>query len=182
MTPALSNSESLRFFSPELVLSAGSVIVLLLDRLLARSRHRANLAVAITLGVLALAALGTWSSAHATVLLFDGLVVLDPWANFFRCLFWVATALAVVMAAPSREISAARMGEYCALLLAIAVGLSLMTCAADLVTATLGLELVSIVSYALAGFRSRNRASAEAALKYVLYGGVATGLMVFGLS
>ena len=181
----LTNAQSVPFFAPELWLSAGSLIVLLVDRLVARDPRRAQIAVGLTLAFLAIAAMTTLHAARlapSPIGLFNGLLVLDPWSTFFRYLFWTATALAVVMAAPSREITAGRMGEYCALLLAIAVGLSLMTSASDLVTATLGLELVSIVSYALAGFRSRSRASAEAALKYVLYGGVASGLMLFGMS
>ena len=185
MGPIFGNGASVPYFAPELWLSAGSLTVLLVDRAFARSPRRAQVAVGLTLTFLAIAAAGTLHAsrlAPAPVGLFNGLLVLDPWQTFFRYLFWTATGLAVVMAAPSREISAARMGEYCALLLAVAVGLSLMTSASDLVTATLGLELVSIVSYALAGFRSRSRASAEAALKYVLYGGVATGLMLFGMS
>lgn len=182
MSAVFGNGDSVALFAPELCLSAGSVAVLLVDRAVAKAPRRAELAVALTLGFLAVAAVLTTRGPASPVALFNGLLVLDPWATFFRYLFWAATALAVVMAAPSREISAARMGEYCALLLAIAVGLSLMTLSADLVAATLGLELVSIVSYALAGFRSRNRASAEAALKYVVYGGVATGLMLFGMS
>jgi NADH-quinone oxidoreductase subunit N len=185
VAPFLGNEASAGGFAPELWLSAGALSVLVIDRLMARSHRRAAVAVGLTLTFLAIAALATFQISRVHLLpvgIFNGLLVIDPWAIFFRYLFWTATGLAVLMAAPSREISAARMGEYCALLLAISVGLSMMTAAADLVVATLGLELVSIVSYALAGFRSRNRASAEAALKYVIYGGVATGLMLFGMS
>ncbi len=179
---SLGNLDSLRFFAPELWLSAGSLVVLLVDRFVAAWPRRSRIAVGLTLSFLAIATVVTSQLPSAPQQIFNGLLVVDPWATFFRYLFWTATGLAVLMAAPSREITKGRMGEYCALLLAIAVGLSLMTSSADLVTATLGLELVSIVSYALAGFRSRNRASAEAALKYVLYGGVASGLMLFGMS
>jgi len=179
---SLGNLDSVRFFAPELWLSAGTLVVLLVDRLVAASPRRSQIAVGLALAFLCVATVTTSQLPTLPQQIFNGLLVVDPWATFFRYLFWTATGLAVLMAAPSREISAGRMGEYCALLLAIAVGLSLMTSSADLVTATLGLELVSIVSYALAGFRSRNRASAEAALKYVLYGGVASGLMLFGMS
>ena len=58
----------------------------------------------------------------------------------------------------------------------------LMAAAVDLLTAYLSLETVSIMSYVLAGFRRRSRQSAEAALKYVIYGGVASGVMLYGMS
>src|SRR5688572_7089660 len=74
------------------------------------------------------------------------------------------------------------MGEYCALLLSIGVGLSLMASSVDMLMIAIGVELVSMVSYALAGFRKHHRKSSEAALKYVVYGGVASGMMLFGMS
>src|SRR5260370_18019814 len=111
-----------------------------------------------------------------------GLMVIDPWAILFKYLSWVFAALAIWMAAPSLEIASERMGEYCGLLLGIAVGLSLMASSTDMLMIVIGVELVSLVSYALAGFKKHDRKSSEAALKYVVYGGVASGMMLFGMS
>ena len=60
--------------------------------------------------------------------------------------------------------------------------MNLMAAASDLLMAYLSLEMVSLISYIVVGFRRRSAASAEAALKYVIYGGVASGVMLFGLS
>jgi NADH-quinone oxidoreductase subunit N len=182
---------------PELVLTLGAMFVFLLDLALVRHPRRVALLVGTSLAFLAAAAVTTYVSqvTHYVgadgqlttamaqpVALFNNLIVLDPWAVFFKYLSWGTTALAIWIAAPSLEITSERMGEYCALLLSIAVGMSLMACSTDMLMIFIGVELVSMVSYALAGFRKHNRRSSEAALKYVVYGGVASGMMLFGMS
>jgi NADH-quinone oxidoreductase subunit N len=66
--------------------------------------------------------------------------------------------------------------------LTIVIGISLMAAAEDLIVAYLGMETVSLASYILTGFKQTHRSSHEAALKYVIFGGVASGIMVFGMS
>jgi NADH-quinone oxidoreductase subunit N len=193
---ALDNVQSAPFFLPEMILTAGAMFIFLLDLAVGKSKRRIGIVSAVSLLILAAA---TWATYHVShlpyvwdgqtftalarpVALFHGLIVLDPWALFFKYLSWAITALAIWMAAPSREITRERMGEYCALLLAIAVGLSLMACSTDMLMILIGVELVSMVSYALAGFRKHDKKASEAALKYVVYGGVASGMMLFGMS
>jgi NADH-quinone oxidoreductase subunit N len=196
MQPVLGNGESLAFFAPEIVLTIGAIAVFMLDLFVARHPRRIGILTGAGLVVLLAATIATWIASHKTfefggmqvnalqtpVALFNGLIVLDPWAVFFKYLSWAVTALALVMAAPSLEIASERMGEYTALLLSIAVGLSLMASSTDMLMMVIGVELVSMVSYALAGFRKHHRRSSEAALKYVVYGGVASGMMLFGMS
>ncbi len=194
MLPSLDNAQSLPFFAPELLLTLGAVVVFLLDLAVARAPRRVAILVATSLAFLAGAAYFTWAASRLPVgpsgltamtqpvALFHGLIVFDPWAALFKYLSWAVTALAIWMAAPSLEISSERMGEYCALLLSIAVGMSLMASSSDLLMIAIAVELVSLVSYALAGFRKHNRRASEAALKYVVYGGVASGMMLFGMS
>src|SRR4051812_15965053 len=135
MNATLDNAQSLLFFTPELVLTGGAVFVFLLDLFLSRSARRVGILSAVTLTFLALATYATWQVSHLPVgttgqtalqqpvPLFHGLIVLDPWAVLFKYLSWTVTALAVWIAAPSLEIASERIGEYCALLLSIAVGL-----------------------------------------------------------
>ena len=91
-------------------------------------------------------------------------------------------ALTVLIAAQGKDFPPQRIGEFYALLVAIVLGMFLMASATDLLMIYLAIELVSMVSYALAGFRKGDRKAAEAALKYVIYGGVASGVMLFGMS
>src|SRR5260370_33906593 len=170
--------------------------IFVIDLFLQSSKRRIAIIAISSIGFLVAAAFATHSASvhpyladgqwftpmQRPVGLFYALMVLDPWAILFEYLSWVIAALAIWMAAPSLEISSERMGEYCALLLSIPVGLSLMASSTDMLMIVIGVELVSLVSYALAGFKKHDRKSSEAALKYVVYGGVASGMMLFGMS
>jgi NADH-quinone oxidoreductase subunit N len=114
--------------------------------------------------------------------LFNGMIASDPFATFFKWLFLAAAALTVLIAARSTEFGRQQIGVFYPLLLSIVLGMFLMASAMDLLMMYLAVELVSLVSYALAGYRQGDRKAAEAALKYVIYGGVASGIMLFGMS
>ncbi|HYV47978.1 MAG TPA: NADH-quinone oxidoreductase subunit N [Myxococcaceae bacterium] len=193
MGTVLDNARSIFYFLPEIVLTAGAMLVFLLDLAVANHPRRMAILSWVSIAILAVATWATWLTAHTPydkgmtpaeqpVALFHGLIVLDSWAIFFKYLSWIVTALCIWIAEPSLEVASERIGEYCALLLAIAVGMSLMASSTDMLMMAIGVELVSMVSYALAGFRKHHRKSSEAALKYVVYGGVASGMMLFGMS
>jgi NADH-quinone oxidoreductase subunit N len=192
----LDNAASLPYFAPETILTLGVMAVFVLDLMVRRTQGRVLILSLTSVAFLVAATIATYyvsarpylagaqylTPIQQPVGLFHGLIVLDPWATLFKYIFWAVTGLAIWMAGPSLEISSDRMGEYCALLLSIAVGMSLMASSTDMLMIVIGVELVSMVSYALAGFRKHNRRSSEAALKYVVYGGVASGMMLFGMS
>src|SRR6266403_1277437 len=100
----------------------------------------------------------------------------------WRVLFLGAAALTVLIVPRSGQISPARMGEFIALLFALLLGMFLMASATDLLMIYLSVETVSLVSYVLTSFRRADRKANEAALKYVIYGGVASGVMLYGMS
>ena len=93
-----------------------------------------------------------------------------------------AGALTVVIAAQGQDFPPERIGQFFALLMAIVLGMFMMASATDLLMVYMSIELVSMVSYVLAGFRKGDRKAAEGSLKYVIYGGVASGVMLFGMS
>jgi len=91
----------------------------------------------------------------------------------------------VLLAWRARETEDMRIkgaAEFHALLLTTTLGVYLLSSATDLLTIYLGLETVSLTSYVLAGYHRRDRRASEAALKYVIYGGVASGAMLYGMS
>jgi NADH-quinone oxidoreductase subunit N len=176
------NVLSLGWFRPELCLTAGVVVLLLLDLLWRKSPARvARLAVAALVVFAAAGALLAFQPHDATWL-FNRMLVTDRFATFFKWLFLAAGAVTVVVAALGTELAPPRLGEFYALLVAVVVGLFLMASACDLLMMYLAIELVSMTSYVLAGFRRGDRRATEAALKYVIYGGVASGVMLFGMS
>ncbi|SRR5579875_2337182 len=174
----LDNVASLSHFIPELVLSGAIVLLILLDLIIVNRRVAGALAMAASVATLLLVIAGGASNTW----LFNGMVVFDSFAFFFRLLITLATIVAVWMSIGSVEVRRCEQGEYYAILLSASLGMFLMAEANNLLMAYLSLELVSLTSYILTGFLKHNRRSQEAALKYLIYGGVASGTMIYGMS
>jgi NADH-quinone oxidoreductase subunit N len=116
--------------------------------------------------------------------IFSGMVVVDPFAVFFKILIAVCTIVIVLFSYYSSEVREAtrQMGEYFSLLLAMTLGMFLMAGATNLLMMVLAIELTSLTSYVLAGYTKEASDSSEASLKYILYGAVSTGFMLYGIS
>jgi len=175
----LGNFASLTHFAPELVLAGGILLLVILDLLTADKRRLGDIALLITVVALLLIALepvtqGAW--------LFHRMLVFDSFAIYFRALIALAAIVAVWMSIGSAEVHGCDQGEYYAILLASTFAMFLMAESANLLMAYLALEFVSLTSYILTGFLKHNRRSLEAALKYLIYGGVASGTMIYGMS
>ncbi len=114
--------------------------------------------------------------------LFAGLLVYDNFTVYLRMFLLAFTALVIWLSLltgiPDREDSA----DFYCLLLGATVGMSIMASANHLLMVFIGVEMASLPSYALAGFLKGRRQSSEAALKYVVYGGGAAGVMLYGIS
>ncbi|HUK66165.1 MAG TPA: proton-conducting transporter membrane subunit, partial [Anaeromyxobacteraceae bacterium] len=179
---AVENVRSAGWFQPELWLTFGTLALFLLDVFWRKSPRRAGLMLVATLAVLFGAAAALAFQPATPQALFNGLIVNDAFAIFFKWIFLAGAVLTVLIAAPSGAFPAALVGQFYALLVSIVLGLFLMASASDLLMVFMSIELVSMVSYVLAGFTRGNRKASEAALKYVIFGGVASGVMVFGMS
>lgn len=178
-------------FLPELVICAAIVLLLVLRLFSALDRlHMGSLALVAC--VLALAASwdqwtdsSGWAQVDATIgsrELFTGLLAHDAFTVFLRLFLYSFAALTVVLTLltgiPDREDSA----DFYVLLLGATLGMALMASANHLLMVYIGVEMASLPSYALAGFLKGRRHSSEAALKYVVYGGGASGIMLYGIS
>jgi NADH-quinone oxidoreductase subunit N len=183
LTPLIQdNLASAAGFRPELVLTFGTIVLFMLDLVWRRSPARRSLLTWATLATFGLAALFLVAQPTTSTLLFNRMIASDGFATFFKWIFLAAGALTVLIASQGEDFPSARIGEFYALLVAIVLGLFLMASATNLLSIYLAIELVSMVSYVLAGFRRQDRKAAEASLKYVIYGSVASGLMLFGMS
>ncbi len=176
------NLTSAAWFRPELGLTAGILLLFLLELGWKKHPRRIAILTVATLFFLGLAAVMLALQPEGSRSLFNGMIASDPFANFFKWLFLGAAGLTVLIAARSTEFGRNQIGVFYPLLLAIVLGMFLMASAIDLLMMYLAVELVSLVSYAVAGYRRGDRKAAEAALKYVIYGGVASGVMLFGMS
>ena len=174
----LSDWASFEMLGPELVLILTLALILAVDMLRTRSRPVESGIIAV-IG-LALAAIPSlWVLGVPDAVLFRGMMIHDDFGGFFK-LFAIAAGLIVtVYSLPwVRE----RAAEFYALLVATVVGISWMASAGNLLMMYLSLELVSIPSYVLAGWAKGNLRSNEASLKYVIFGGAASGAMIYGIS
>src|SRR6266849_3395590 len=175
----LANVASLRLFYPELLLTAATIAIVLIDLVLHEKSWLGEIALLSTGLTLLLIGIeprsgGAW--------LFSRMLVYDSFATFFRALIALAALVAVWMSIGSQEVRKCEQGEYYAVLLASTLGMLLMAEATNLLMAYLSLEFVSLTSYILTGYLRHNRRSQEAALKYLIYGGVASGTMIYGMS
>jgi NADH-quinone oxidoreductase subunit N len=116
--------------------------------------------------------------------IFSGMVAVDPFAVFFKILIGFAALIIIVFSFFSAEVQSTvrRMGEYFSLLVAMTLGMFLMAGASNLLMMVLALELTSLSSYILAGYTKEASDSSEASLKYILYGALSSGVMLYGIS
>jgi NADH-quinone oxidoreductase subunit N len=182
MMPDLSGLSGAAGILPELVLTGAIFLVLLLDLALRQHPHRG--AVLLTAACLGLAAAGLAIAGvpAGPQPLFYGMLVADSFSLFVKGLVILAALVGVVLAALSPEVRRNQYGEYLILMLCLTLGMCLLVSAQNLLMLYLSLELVSLPSYILAGFRHGDRKSSEAALKYVIFGAAASGLMLYGFS
>ncbi len=188
-TRPFDNVESLAYFAPELALIAAVLLLVVWD-LASPRRLKVSGLVAISLSALALSGgMGAYFLARDAGPhdLFYGLLAFDRFSNLFRVLFAFVTGAVVLFSIPSDEPGTEpelrrEPGEFFTLLLVLSLGMNLMAASRNLLLIYLSLELVSVISFVLAGFKINDARSSEAALKYVIFGGVASGIMLYGMS
>jgi len=145
------NLDSALWFRPELALTFGALVLFLLDLFWKRNAARVAYLTAGALAVLGVAAFLLAQQPSDATPLFNGMLANDAFASFFKWLFLAAGALTVLIAAQGKDFPAARVGEFYALLVAVVLGMFMMASATDLLMIYLSIELVSMVSYVLAG-------------------------------
>jgi NADH-quinone oxidoreductase subunit N len=167
------------YILPELVLTAGSLVVLIADVILPRG---SRLLAWITLAVLGATGLSLAPFAGVDVEIASGLLAVDGFALFFKVVFIIAAMMTVLMSVRYLEIEGASPGEYYFLILCSTLGMMIMASGIDLITSFIGLETMAVSFYILAGFIKPNQRSNEAAVKYFLLGAFSLGILLYGMS
>ncbi len=172
----------LLMFLPELAVCAG-IVLLLLARLVPRfdCAHLGGVAVAVLVGAL-FAAVDQVAGAKWSGPYFAGMLTSDAWGGFVRVIVLAAALLTVLLTLltgiPDKDDSA----DFYALLLGGTLGMMLMASASHLLMVFIAVEMASLPGYALAGFLKGKKTGSEAALKYVVYGAAASGVMLYGIT
>ncbi len=177
---------SLHLIKPEITIAAVIVLLVLVDLIMDKNKKLlpyVAIAGLFVTGYFIIAQFNTSSFAFATDSSI-GMLVVDPFGNFFKLLIVLASILIILFSISSAEIkdSAERLGEYYTLIFGMILGMMFMVSSIDLIVIYLALELVSLSSYILAGFTKQSLRNSEASLKYVIYGGISSGIMLFGIS
>ncbi|MFC1852895.1 NADH-quinone oxidoreductase subunit N [candidate division CSSED10-310 bacterium] len=174
--------QSLWLIFPEIIIIITIIVVVLAELILPpQKRHQTGWFAATGLVAAFFVTLNLFKVDTAAEF-FGRMVVHDAWSLFFKLFFEISGFLIVIFSLGSKETRGKNQGEYYALLLAVIMGLIFMTSATDLVMILLAMETVGILSYVLVGFNKASSRSGEAALKYLIYGATATGVMLFGMS
>ncbi len=175
-------SGSLLQFLPELLICLGIVGILLL-RMLPRGERQHAGAWATAVLVAAGFALGWQVAASAYAgSFFHGMLVADAFAGVLRLWILAGTLLVVLLTLTTAVPERADSAELYVLLLGGTLGMMLMVSAQHVLMLFMAVEMASVPSYVLAGYLRQQRSSSEAALKYVVYGAAASGVMLYGIS
>jgi len=172
----------LQKFYPELVLSLTLLGVVILDITLPKGIRKSAAFALTALGLIASFVLSVPLFSAPSGTMFYGMIAMDQMAVFFKG-FLILTSFLVLLATPgSKELSKSHLGEFYALLLGVTLAMLLLASAVDMLMLFLSLEMVSLTCYIMVGYLRNDRQSNEASLKYILFGAVSTGSMLYGIT
>jgi NADH-quinone oxidoreductase subunit N len=165
---------------PETIWCVFGVLLMLLQPF---AKNRATLNFTALLGAI----LGTTATIYANTAVgtgpaFHGLIQLDAFSIFFHLLVGGVAVLVVLVAGPYLEREGLETAEFYALVLFATAGMGILAAAQELLTAFIGLEMSSISSYVLAGYRRESLKAGESAMKYFLLGSFATAFFLYGIA
>jgi NADH-quinone oxidoreductase subunit N len=170
----------MRLLVPEMTLMCVGLILLLLDLVVRKKEVIAVVGIAGTL----VALYGTYKlyGFYGPQTAFAGMFVVDGYSNFFKLIFYLNIILTICISLKYMAIEKASFGEYYALLMFATTGMMIMASASDLIVLYLGLELMALSTYILAGFMRKQPRSNEAALKYFFLGAFSSAFLLYGIS
>jgi len=168
---------------PEAFLTLSACVLLIADLFIPKERKSAT--HWLSLFVLIATAVLVWRNGQDATLYgnaFSGLFVRDGVATITKFFIVISTALVLVYAQPHLKMRGLMQGEYYLLVLFSVLGMMLMASGGSMLTIYLGLELLTLCSYALVALDRDNRLSSEAAMKYFVLGAMASGMLLYGMS
>jgi NADH-quinone oxidoreductase subunit N len=180
--------ELLQLVSPEATLTVTALLVLAIGLTGRRSSQTSSIAAAVPAATCTIiAALGLLLSVFAVLHLpgnvtrFNGMLVITPLTSLFKVICLILAFFAVLLSRDEESLARNR-GEYLAILLLATIGLLLLVSSEELLMIFIGLELTGLSLYLMTAFDKTDVRSAEAGLKYFLFGSTASAFTLFGLS
>ncbi|MGC2061742.1 MAG: NADH-quinone oxidoreductase subunit N [Thermodesulfovibrionales bacterium] len=158
---------------PEIIMTVLALLVLVADLVIKRTE---------TIGLMSIisAAVVVYAMQGAQGIAFNGMFISDGYSMFFKLIFILNLILTVLISVKYIKIVRVNFGEYYSLMLFSTLGMMIMASAGDLMVLYLGLELMALSTYILAGFIRYDMKSNEASLKYFLLGAFASAFLLYG--
>jgi NADH-quinone oxidoreductase subunit N len=167
---------------PEYILTVTGVLIMLIESVLKPTASRKPLGWYAILGTTAAGLVSYYQLRLGPLTAFSGTIQVDPFSIFFHLLIAAIVVATLLGSLDYFEGHAGHAGEYYALVLFGAVGMMFMTCSVELLMIFIGLEISSISTYIMAGFRKNQPAASESSLKYFLLGSFATAFFLYGIA
>ncbi len=165
--------------SPILILSAFVLLAILVNAFFKNSQKPVFYVCCIGIIASIAAAVYTFPLNETA---FSDMLLVGGYASFYSVLFLVIVLFSLVLAVPYLDKEQYHYGEYHVMVTLSAIGMMMMGSAADLITIFLGIEIMSVSFYVLAGYFRSKLSSNESALKYFLLGAFATGFLLYGIA
>jgi NADH-quinone oxidoreductase subunit N len=162
---------------PELILTIGGIVTMLVAAFAGDKAAKAISGLAIILLIAAAVA-----ACNVNGVAFNGLYTADAFAAFMKVLSYSSAAVALMMAPRWFDQEERMRAEYPVLMLFAAAGMGMMVSATNLISLYVGIELNSLAAYVLASFVRKDMRTAEAGLKYFVLGALASGILLYGMS
>ncbi|MBF0540094.1 MAG: NADH-quinone oxidoreductase subunit N [Nitrospirae bacterium] len=160
---------------PELIMTALGLLLLVLELFV---KEKSNHVLVALVGI----AFIYFFLGYSTGVTFNGMFIADSYSRFFKYIFLICLTLSMLISIRYLEIEKSLYGEYYILLVFATLGMMIMASSGDLILLYLGLELMALSTYILAGFLRNNEKSTEAAIKYFLMGSFSSALLLYGIT
>ena len=174
---------SFTYFKSEVTLVLGFLLVILSDLFLSKKFPHVSFGLTIGIVLSVMAQSFTFLNIEITPL-FGGMLIMDHLSILFKILFCLVSLLFVLFIRYNRSLlnHEKGTGDLYAILLAVHLGMNLMVMSANLLMVFMTLEMVSLGSYLMVGYISRDQKQSEASMKYALFGAVCSAIMLYGIS
>lgn len=169
---------------PELIVCGMALVTMIVEPFLKRDNKQPVIFLtwASLLAALIYVIMLVTSRTSTSDLMFSGTYLINTYSLMFKAIFLLGSLLTVFISSGYLKYKDAPDGEFYSLILFATFGMMLMASAADLIVLFIGLEIMSICLYVLAGFLRKDIISNEASLKYFLMGAFASGFLIFGIA
>ncbi|MBI3593286.1 MAG: NADH-quinone oxidoreductase subunit N, partial [Nitrospirae bacterium] len=161
--------------TPEIIMSVAATLLLIIELIFREKGVLALVGIAV-----AAATLYVIPASYGET--FGGMFISDDYSAYFKVIFIINLVLTILLSLKYLQRQKAEYGEYYSLLLFATTGMMLMASAKDLIVLYLGLELMALSTYILAGIKRHDIKSNEAAIKYFLLGAFSSALLLYGVS